>query len=128
VSGYKLRILRTHSINQSELPRGLHVKCRVREGTGTSRSNGVSYGKEEKLEDSSAYNSFCKPTRVERITTKKHNISCTHTNPLLEVTLPRVMVEIYRAKAGSIKVTDATEIQHGRWSRRHCKNILYCMG
>lgn len=129
LSEYRLCILRTYRINPSELPCGLHVKCSVREGTGASRSNGVSYGKEEKLEDSGAYNSYCKPTCVERITTEEHNISCTHTNPLLEVTLPRVMVEIYRAKAGSIKVTDATEIQqHGRWSRRYCKNILYCMG
>jgi len=129
VSAYKLGIVRTHSINPSELPPGLHVKCRIREGTGASRSKGVSCRKEEKLGDSSAYNSYCKPTCVERITTEKHNISCTHTNPLLEVTLPRVMVEIYHAKAGSIKVTDATEIQQqGRWSRRYCKNILYCMG
>ena len=86
-------ILRTLTIDPLELPRGFYVKC-VRNITVASRSNGVSYGGEEMLEGNSAYNSYCKPTCVERITTVQHNISCTHTNPLLAVALPRVMVEI----------------------------------
>jgi hypothetical protein len=90
------------------------VKCRVREVTGALRSNGLSHGGKEKQEETSDYNSYCKPTCVERITPVLHSISCTHRNPVLEVTLSRVMVEIYRAKAGSIKVTDATEIQQHR--------------